>query len=249
MTTDQKANGNWFHRLATRLRPGGRRNFDELPPAGTDGLLVTPADDETDEDAENNALTRWPRRDTALTRLQEGYEKVNQVIADMQKHMASQSERTDRMCSAIENLSRALGEWPDVASQQTRLLQSILGQSEAAHARSEKWASTLESLPKAMKTQESALGGINQHLAMIAEQSVVESKTMEKLGGTIQQLNDQGNSQTQLLNEVVARLTEQHAHFQSSVNSGTRRFTILWIVTLLLAAGGLTAAILALVGV
>jgi len=141
-----------------------------------------------------------------------------------------------------------MSDWPDVASEQTHLLQSILGQAETAQARSEQWSTTLEAIPKAVKAQETTLNGISRHLEMMAEQSVVESQTMEKFSGTIQKLDEQGGHQTRLLHEVVARLAEQSEQFQSSVTRGTRRFTALWVATLVLAAGALAAAVLALVG-
>ena len=79
-------------------------------------------------DRQGAGLTRWAKRDLAITRLQEGYEKVNQLVADIQKHMADQSERTDRMCGAIEQLSRSLTDLPDISGQQARSLQAIVGQ-------------------------------------------------------------------------------------------------------------------------
>jgi len=246
MDTDRKG---WWRRLFRGLRRTRSSTEATLPPAGEDGLLVEPAGEEPrgeNTGKETTGLARWTKRDTAVARLQEGYEKVNQLIADMQKHMAEQSARTERMCSAIERLAQAMMEIPQASAIQAGTLQSILGQLQSAQSQSERMTSVLDGLSKAVKSQETALNDIGRGVEMMAEQSVVGSQATEKLVGAIQRLGDEDTRQTQLLQEMIEHLGEQSREVRHAMERSDRRFTALWIATLIVAAVGLGAALFGL---
>ena len=87
----------WFGRLAERFGKKTSTNSSntpaDLPRVGDDGLRADPIElaGDPSEDAElgsersSNPLVRWARRDQTLNRLQEGYERVNGVIEEIQK--------------------------------------------------------------------------------------------------------------------------------------------------------------------
>jgi hypothetical protein len=238
----------WWRRMFKGFQRGDAASQSELPPTGEDGLLREPAGEETKTEEGGKGptgLARWAKRDATLLRLQEGYEKVNQLIADMEKHMVEQSERTERMCSAIDRLAGAMADVPENASAQKQALQSILGQLQSAQSQSERLTSGLDNLSKTVKTQETTMNNMGRHMEVMAEQNVVGTQMTEKLVGTVQGLGDQSTGQTRLLQQVTGHLKEQNDQFQRLTASSLRRVTILWIVTLILAAAGLGAALFA----
>ena len=94
----------FWSRLAELLKPktNKNKNLDDLPEVGEDGLLIEPADDADDGNGDSSGektgrqLTRRVRRDQALNQLQQGYENVTQLIGEIQTHLASQSDRSER---------------------------------------------------------------------------------------------------------------------------------------------------------
>src|SRR5690349_19638198 len=114
-----KTNG-WWSRLADRLRYKPiRPSQHRLPQFGEDGLLTEPVELPPEMEGEtpekpSGGLTRWSKRDQTLVKLQEGYERVTQLVEEVQKHLASQGERTERICVSLEQLARSMGDLPQV---------------------------------------------------------------------------------------------------------------------------------------
>jgi methyl-accepting chemotaxis protein len=170
---------------------------------------------------------------------------VNQLIADMQKHMAEQSQRTERMCGAIEQLARVMNDVPDISREQARTLASIAGQLEAADSASRELAEAVGEIPKVTRAQSEALTGISRRLDMMNEQSVVGNQAMEKLNTVVSSVGQSGQTQTDLLRQLDARASEQNQRLGELLDSQGRRFTILIVVVVLLALIAIAASILA----
>jgi chromosome segregation ATPase len=248
----------WFGRLAERFgKKTSVTSSDapvDLPRVGDDGLLADPIElaSEPCEDAEagsersSNPLVRWARRDQALNRLQEGYERVNGVIEEIQKHLATQGERTDRICSALEQLARSTGEMAGQSRQQSEKLDSIAGHIEAGNARLGQLADAVSEVPTVARAQTEAIHGIRKQLEMSGEQSVVTSQTMERLSTAISTLGEVNTTQVEALSQMNRKADDQSERLSKLIARQNKRFIMLFIVTVVLAAAAVTAAILGL---
>ncbi|NLX23597.1 MAG: methyl-accepting chemotaxis protein [Phycisphaerae bacterium] len=233
----------WWHRLTDglrRTRPG--RNDHGLPAVGEDGLL---ADSEAAE-RPPGALTRWSKRDQALTQLQEGYEQVARLVGDIQKHLSDQTVKTDRICSALEQLARSTSDLPDIARQQVRMLESIAGQLETTNAGTHKLTAAVEEVPRIARAQTDTLTGINRQLGMVSEQNVVTSQAMEKLSTAIHSVGEVNGAQAQILRQMYAKAEEQTEQVNRLIDRQGRRFVMLFVVTLVLAIAAIGSLAVAL---
>ncbi|NLX13436.1 MAG: hypothetical protein GXY44_07265, partial [Phycisphaerales bacterium] len=208
---------NFWSRLFSRVKGRAARGpgRSDLPNIGNDGLLAEPAEMFEDNEAEASdrmakPLSRW-RRDQAIARLQEGYERVSHLIEDIQNHMSQQGERSDRMCAAIEQLNRSLADLPSVTRQQHQTLESIAGQLQANHARTQQLSESLADLPRLTKNQSETLAGIGRQLEMTGEQNVVTSQNMEKISQAITGLGETNERQSLVLHEMNAKTDEKTA--------------------------------------
>ncbi len=238
----------WWTRLSGKLRRGAPTAADPhtLPEVGEDGLLAEPAESgDGDAGAERpaGALSRWTRRDQTLAKLQEGYERVTQVVEEVQKHLATQGERTDRICSSLEQIARSISDMPEIARQQGDALSAIVGQLETTSARTQHLADALGEIPKTARVQGETLAGIKRQLEMSGEQSLVQSQTMDKLGSAIGTLNEFNSAQVQALREMHAQAGEQNELLRKVISRQSKRFTMLFIVTVVLAAAAIAVAI------
>ncbi len=238
-------NKGWWQRLKDRMG-SGKADSSGLPTVGDDGLMVEPASPENDSADKGTGLSRWAKRESALSQLQEGYERVNQLMADMQKHMAAQSERTERICGAIEQLARTMEDAPELSRQQSRTLETIVGQLEAANSGSQQLAETIGEMPKAARAQSEALAGISRSIEMMNEQTVVGNRTMDKLQSTIASVGQTGQIQTELLKQLDARAGEQNQRLNEMLASQTRRFTVLLVIAIVLAVAAIVTSLLAI---
>ncbi|MBI4581365.1 MAG: hypothetical protein HY718_16810 [Planctomycetes bacterium] len=237
-----------------RKRSAGDGKARGLPAVGDDGLLLDPAEypEPTAADAEAgsersvNPLTRWTRREQTLVRLQEGYERVNQVVEEIQKHLAQQGERTERISSALEQLARTMGDLPGLGRQQAQTLEAIAGHIEAGNTRVHQLGEAVSELPKASRAQTETLNGIKRQLEVTGEQNLVTSQTMEKLSSAIGVLGELNATQVQALQQMNAKADDQTERLSQLVARQNRRFVMLFVVTIVLAVGAITAAILSL---
>lgn len=245
--------GNWWTRLLERLAGRSPKGAD-LPRVGEDGLLSEPLDAVDAEAAPERpagALARWSKRDQTLMKLQEGYERVTQVVEEVQKHLAQQGERTERICVSLEQLSRAMSEMPESSRQQTATLQSIAGQLETTGARTQQMAEAVSEMPKAARIQSETLAGIKRQMELTGEQNLVTGQSLEKLGAAISALGEFNSAQADALREMNAQASRQTEVLANLVARQSRRFVMLFVVTVVLAVmatGGAIATALILRG-
>ena len=225
----------------------------ELPPIGEDGLLSEPAEAPEGQGGEAElapdkpgGLARWGRRDQTLVRLQEGYERLNQLIEDIQKHLAAQGERSERICGSLEQLARSVGELPAAGRRQIETLEGIAGQIEAGNVRVGHLAESLGELPRASRSQTEALGAIKRTLEMTGEQNLVTSQSLEKLGTLVGTLTEANSSQVEVLRHMSTRTEASGEEFKDLLRKQNRRFVMLFVVTIVLAVGTIAAAIVGL---
>lgn len=248
---------NWWNRIAERLgrKSNGNKPAVELPPVGDDGLLLDPPElpepltDEADASPERsgNPLTRWAKREQTLNRLQEGYERLNGVIEEIQKHLAQQGERTDRICGALEQLARSTVDMAGLSRHHAETLEAIAGHIEAGNARLGQVAESVTEIPKASRVQTEAINGIRKQLEMAGEQNLVTSQTMAKLGTAISTLGEVNSSQIEALAQMNRKSDDHSERLSKLIARQNKRFVMLFIVTIVLAVGAITAAILGLV--
>lgn len=247
----------WFSRLTERFgkktHPDNNEAAD-LPRVGDDGLLADPLElagdpaeeAETAGERSGNRLVRWTRRDQTLNRLQEGYERINGAIEEIQKHLAAQGERTDRICNALEQLARSTGDMAGLSRHHAEKLESIAGHIEAGNARLGQVADAVGEVPNVARAQTEAIHGIRKQLDMASEQGVATSQTMERLSSAISTLGEVNTKQIETLGQMNRKADDQAEHLSRLVACQNKRFIMLFVVTIVLAAAAVTAAILGL---
>jgi chromosome segregation ATPase len=238
------ASGFWA-RLSEMFRPGSRSGRG-LPPVGDDGLLADGAATAVEEDeiasaTPGKAISRWTRRDQALQQLQEGYQHVTDLIDAMQKHMGEQSERTERIASSLDLLARSLGDLPIASREQARTLDAIASHLETTNSRTQQLAESISELPGATKAQGEALAGITRQLDIVNETHVQLNHTLSSLGDAVGTLRRSGEAQADSLRALQNEGREREGRLADVISQQQRRFTWLFIITLVFALLGAAA--------
>ena len=215
------------------------------PTVDDDGLLSNPANlpNETEEHPERptGPLSRWAKRDQSLAQLQEGYERVTKVIDEIQKHLATQGERTERICGALEQLAHSMSDLPSHARQQLETLQTMAGQLEAANTHSQRLTDAVSEIPKSARAQSETLNGIRRQMEMSGEQAVMTSQNLDKLGSAVQALGQADATQGEMLRQMQSVAEQQGTQLNAIIERQARRFVMLFAVTCILAAAAIIA--------
>ena len=244
------------NRFAETLDHGGngRSGSEDLPEIGPDGLLTVPAEYPDDavedpvEEKNGGPLSRWARKDQAIKQLQDGYERVTGLIEDVHNHLVTQGERGDRVCESLEQIARSVSDLPTVTRQQSHRLETIGTQIETTNLRMQQLAESVQEVPKIIRMQSDSLTGIARQLEMAQEQGVLANRTMDKLCGAIQTLNESNNAQVKALWTMNTTAGQQNELLTHLVRRQSRLFVALVVVCGLMAAGSIATSIIATLG-
>ena len=234
-----------------RKRPGDNP-ISELPPVGQDPLtdrpppLTAPKDNDAVADKQPGPLARWTQREQTLTKLQEGYEKMSGVVEDIRRHLVVQGERADRICDSMENLAQSLADHPAVSLRQCEMLETIARRLETNNERSLQVAERIGELPEISRAQNETLAGINRQLEKSGEQNAAVSSTIEKVGTALDSMGQAGTVQAEALRHMSVEATEQNEMLTRLIAAQSKRFTMLFVVTLVLAVAAVTTAIVSI---
>ncbi|NLE59669.1 MAG: hypothetical protein GX616_15020 [Planctomycetes bacterium] len=240
--------GSWWRRLrrAWRRPETTDASSEGLGRVGDDGLLAGPvealdAETESVPDRTPGPLTRWSKRDQTLAKLQEGYEQVTRVIQEIQNHLVTQADRSERICTSLEQLARSANELPAIAREQSQTLETIAAHIEATGTRTQQMAESLADVPKLAKAQSESLIGINRQLEIAGEQRSLTCQTLDRMGSALGTLSTSSLNQTERLRAIGARTEEQVDLLTQMIARQNRRFIMLFAVTIVLACAALTA--------
>ncbi len=238
----------FWTRLGELLRPGSRKGHDgpAFPAIGADGLLADGPDGVADDEpgaaaVSEKPLSRWNRRDQALQQLQEGYQRVVDLIDAMQTHMAAQSDRTERIASSLDLLARTLADLPAASRQQAQTLDAIASHLEMTTSRTQQLAESIRELPGATKAQSEALGGVTRQLEMANETHVQLNHALASLGEAVGTLRRSGEAQAESLRSLQQEGRDRESRLAQVIDQQQHRFAWLFGITLLFAVLGAAA--------
>lgn len=238
-------------RLTNPFRRSSRSDGDNHSsvPVSEDDLLTQRADDPdpvTETPDRPGPLARWARRDQAIVQLQEGYERVTRVIEDIQAHLVQQGERSERICSALEQIAKTMAETPQIARQQSQTLDHIAAQIEAANARSQQLTDIISDIPKVTRGQTEMLTGIGRQLEISNEQGIVASQTIDRLGATLRALGETSQAHGEVLREMSTKAAAQGDQLTQLIAQQSKRFLMVFGVTIFMTLAAIAAAIVGL---
>jgi ABC-type transporter Mla subunit MlaD len=158
--------------------------------------------------------------------------------------MSTQGERGDRICDSLEQLAKAMSDHPTTSRQQSEMLKTIAAQIETANSRNQRLVEAVSKIPELSQTQNESLNRLNSQLEMVNEQNVTAHRAMDRVGGTLQSLGEANSSQAAALREMNEKTNQQNALMTKLIAAQSRRFTMLFVVTLILAVTAVVATVL-----
>jgi len=247
--------GTFWSRVGRMLRTG-RRSTErrDLPAIGDDGLL---ADGPPSESGEYEAvaastekpLLRWSRRDQVLQQLQEGYQRVAELIDAMQRHQVEQGNRTERIAVSLDHLARTMSDLPAASREQSKTLNSIASHLEVTNFRTQQLAESISELPGATKAQSEVLARMSRQFEMTGETNVHLRHALDALSRAVDSLRDSGQMQAELLRRFQLEGQQREGRLADLIAQQQGRFTLLFVVALVFAMIGAAGTIVLLLRV
>lgn len=239
--------GRWFRRPDRSLEHGHDVSVLDapgLPPAADPGR--TSAESPVVGAVTGNlSKLRASRSGSQLERLEREYARVVNLIEAVQKHMASQGERSDAMVCSLEKLVEGLAHVPAASQDQLKLLTSISEAVTADAACSARLEEGLSQLPQIADAQREAIVSIDRHLGESRESNEHLVSILDGHRETISELSDATGASAKALQDLRWDTASRDERVAKLLSEQTRRLTIFAVSAITLAA---VAAIVALIG-
>lgn len=234
--------GQWF-----RSSGRGEGGAGGLPGLAPDGLLEGEATDAPGGDRRTVlSFSKRRQREEALAQLNEAYQQVAGLIESILTHLQAQDHRSAQVADALTQLAETTDRISEAAAAQSEQLGAIATQLETSNDRVRRWEQTLFELPKLAEGQREALGAIRQELQSSQE---ADRRMVETLEGFREAVTSWGRSSaasTEVLKELKEAASRRDEDLNTLIAAQSRRFTWLFVVTLVLAAAAIATGIIAL---
>jgi chromosome segregation ATPase len=238
--------GTWFRRLRRSGKGVGTApDLVESPPVRP--TRAEHAEDDPSVEAVGTAVVRRSRRDYSLSRLQEGYDRVLEMMDAMHKHMQVQEDRTEQIASGMSQLSRSLADLPGVSQQQVQLLSGIAAQLETSTVRTQQLADAVGELPRVVRGQTEALKAVGHELEMASESDAHLATSLQSFERAVGHLGESAEHQAAAMRDLRTAHDDQQKRLGEIIEQQTRRFTIMLIIVAVLAGAGIVVSTVALV--
>ncbi|MBN1342824.1 MAG: hypothetical protein JXQ73_09110 [Phycisphaerae bacterium] len=193
------------------------------------------------------SLSRRGRREASLSKLQDGYDRVLDMMDKMQAHMGIQEQRTQEMTTSLAQLNRSLANQPNISQQQVELLSAIAAQLETSTVRTLQLADAIGELPRVARQQSDSLGSIQRQLEMGAETDAHLATTLQSLGRSVDRLSESSEKQSGALSDLRATGNDHQEQVSRILQRQTRQFTVLVGMTAVLAVAAIVLGTIALI--
>ena len=229
----------WFKRSK-------KKNKDiETEPVFDDGSEIeieTAAPAAFTEEIELPAKKEKLTRETALAKLQEGYDQVVDLLGNVRTHMEEQSQRSERLLAMLEGMPEAIKTLPEVTRNQTRTLEAIQGNLETQTQHNARLADALNGLSRTTEQHEHAMTAIGQQLDAGQQTSERMLENFTALGGTLNHMSASNEASTDLLRQIADQDSKAAEQVRELFVRNQKHMTTMSVVSWSLAIVALTVA-------
>jgi len=226
---------------------------DYQPEVDDEGLISEDAEQRetaTDEQAAQNdkveVKTIQPaKKQESLERLQEGFNELIEQLQGIKEHLNSQVAQHEDLMSRLEQLPKFLESFPNVAENQKRITEHLLGQLKTAVAKDQQFIDAVEKIPAETAKQTDALVDIDHQLAAAADTDVQMAESFNKFNETLDKLNQSTLGQTDGILQMSKTFATSDRYLKYLMSRQNKRF--MWIF--ITAIGVCTLVILIMAGI
>jgi predicted nucleic acid-binding Zn-ribbon protein len=188
----------------------------------------------------------WVRPNDSIDQMQHGYQKVLGLVETIQGHLANQNDRSDKVVDSLTDLARSLKGMPTATNDQAQAMGKVADQMEISNSQTQAVLGVLSEWPDATMAQKEALDSISTQLQSSASATGELSLRLQALDTTVATLGQATHEQIRTLQQLQRSQQSQDTQLVSVLASQTRRFTMLFVLALVLSLVALVAAGLSL---
>ena len=201
---------------------------------------------DTGRQAVGGVLSRRRRNDTVLEKLQEGYLQVIDLVDSMQKHQQRQDTRAMEISSSLSRVAETLGTIESSGRDQARTLARIADELGAGNERSARWEEALSEFPRMAEAQRQVLSDVAHQMEAAGQRDNQMAQSLESFREAVTSLGDATTASSVAVKSLQMSALESHERTAALMKEQNKRFTMLFVVTLVLVAIAIVAGLITL---
>jgi small-conductance mechanosensitive channel len=238
--------GSWFRKSDEPVTPNGdgasegrsTAMSDELP------LLSKVQRAQTQQPPQNVEPRGWfvrpgAKRDAAITKLQEGFGNLSDLMASVRDNLERQGERQDELLKYLAHLPTALESLPEANRIHGETLKAIHEQIGHQGAHQEKLAEILEKMSDAGGESRQVLDQLNNRVETMRQTDEAIAGNLNQVGSAMETVSKHSSTSTQVLEQMRDNLNARDEQLQRLLQRQTHRFMVMMVIAILLAFAAL----------
>jgi archaellum component FlaC len=169
---------------------------------------------------------RATRGNASLLRLEEEYARVVNLVENIQRHLATQSEHSEKMARALERLADNLAHVPETAHKQLDALVQISAATGADAASSRRIEENLSHLPQIADAQRETMVSIDRHLDASTQTNSRVVTTLEGVDHSVNKLGESTDASTRAVEKMRWDSAARDELIATLLQEQTRRLTM-----------------------
>lgn len=205
-------------------------------------------DDECEPSSEkgSNRLMPWRKRDQILEQLQDGYDKVLDLVGSIQDHLLLHNKRSDQVAELLTVLSKGIEDVPKATRQHADSLTGLTRQLEIENRHNRAIVDAISELPRSADAQRRGMEAIATQVQASTAVTEKLSGRLDSVGQVVKLLGDALDEQVHTLKVVQQAARHQENQVMAIMERQSRRSAKLIASTLGLAAVLAVATVISL---
>jgi len=177
------------------------------------------------------------KRDAAITRLQEGFGNLSDLMASVRDNLERQGERQDELLKYLAHLPTALESLPESNRIHGETLKAIHEQIGNQGAHQEKLAEILVKLSDAGGESKQVLDELANRVETMRQTDEAIAGNLNQVGSSLETVSKHSATSAQVLEQMRDNLNARDEQLQRLLQKNTHRFMVMMIISLLIALG------------
>ncbi len=191
-------------------------------------------------------LSRRKHNEETLERLQAGYDQVIDLISSIKEHQKKQEARATEISNALSQMAVSLNSIEGGSRLQSEKLALIAEGLHTTNERAERWEEILAEFPRVAEAQKEALTGVVQQLSAAGERDDRMTSSLDSFREVVVSLGEATTASSVAVKNLQMSTLEGHDRTAALMKEQNKRFTMLFIVTLVLVVVSVATATMAL---
>jgi len=225
----------FWKRMGNAFRGGETREVYDSNNDG--GVGVTPAS----ANGGSASILPWGRKQKAIERLDEGYQRVLELMDGMRRHFEAQDVRAAALADGITRVGATLEQLADVQRAQCDGIRTMTSRVDVAAKYAGDLATMLVEMPASLQAQAEAVHAVARQMEATRDADGELTHSLRQFSQAADSLRDSGTAQVDSLHKLHMSQGSQEERLRNFVRGQTRLLLVITVIVAILGAGAIAA--------